>query len=153
MTPDGGDLPVRQPEGGGDHGLLEIQMLLPLEHALHILLIAPPVGLRAQRVDGGTLAEVQHPVLDAAAVRRLCHLAAQRVQLPHEMTLARPADCGVAGHIAHRVEIDRKHDGLQPHPRAGQPGLDPGVARADHGHVVPASVKFHTDPPAALHSD
>lgn len=79
-------------------------MLLPLEQLLHMLLIAPPVGLCAQRVDGGTLAEIQHPILDAAGVRRLPHLAAERVQLPHEMTLARPADCGIAWHIPHGVE-------------------------------------------------
>ena len=145
---DGGDLPVRQPEGG-DHGLFEVQILLPLERALHILLIPPAVRLRAQGVDGRALAQVQHPVLDARAIGRLRHLAAERVELAHEMALPRTADGGIAGHIADRVQIDRKHDGLQPHPRAGQPGLDPGVARADHGYIVPASVKFHTDPPCS----
>jgi len=145
---DGGDLPVRQPEGG-DHGLFEVQILLPLERALHILLIPPAVRLRAQGVDSRALAQVQHPVLDARAIGRLRHLAAERVELAHEMALPRTADGGITGHIADRVQIDRKHDGLQPHPRAGQSGLDPGVARADHGHVVPASVKFHTDPPCS----
>ena len=116
---------------------------------LHDLLIAAAVRLRAQRPHGGALAAVQKAILDAGAVGGLCHLAAERVQLAHKMALTRAADGGIAGHIADRVQIDRKHDGLQPHPRAGQSGLDPGVARADHGHVVPASVKFHTDPPCS----
>ena len=129
-----------------DHGLLEIKMLLPLKRALHILLIAPPVGLRAEGVDSGALAKVQHPVLDARAVGGLCHFPAQRVKLPHQMALARAADGGVAGHIADGVQIDREHDRLQPHPRTGQPCLDPGVSRADHGDIIPPSVKFHRYP-------
>ena len=102
-----------------DHGLLEIKMLLPLKRALHILLIAPPVGLRAEGVDSGALAKVQHPVLDARAVGGLCHFPAQRVKLPHQMALARAADGGVAGHVADGVQIDREHDRLQSHPRTG----------------------------------
>ena len=44
---DSGHMAVRQAKLR-DHGLLEIKMLLPLKRALHILLIAPPVGLRAE---------------------------------------------------------------------------------------------------------
>ena len=119
-------------------------MLLPLEQLLHMLLIAPPVGLRAQRVDGGTLAEIQHPILDAAGVRRLSHLAAERVQLPHEMTLARPADCGIAWHIPHGVEIDREHGCAQPQPCTGKARLDPGMSRADHRNIIVSRIKFHS---------
>ena len=85
---------------------------------LHVLLIFPPVGLRAQRVYRRALSEVQHPVLDAAAVRRFGHFAAQRVELTHQMSLSRAADGGVAGHVADRVEIDREDDGRKAHPRA-----------------------------------
>ena len=129
-----------------DHGLLEIKILLPLERALHVLLIAPPVSLRAEGVDGGALTEVQHAVLDARAVGSLCHFPAQRVKLPYQMALARAADGGVAGHVADGVEIDCKHDSLQSHPRAGKPGLNAGMARADNGDVVGSSVKFHSNP-------
>ena len=137
------NVPVCQTDGD-DHRLLEIQMFLPLEDALHILLIFPPVCLRAQRMNGRTLAEVQHPVLDAAAVRRLCHLAAQRVQLAHEMSFSRAADCRVAGHVAHRVEIDRKDDRAQPHSGAGKPRFDSRVPRADHCHIIASRRIIHT---------
>ncbi len=109
-----------------------------------MLLIAPPVGLRAQRMNGGAFPEVQHPVLDAAGVRRLSHLSAERVQLPHQMALARPADGRVARHIADRVEIDRKYDRSQSHPRAGQPCLDPGVSGPDHRRIIASRFKSHT---------
>jgi len=129
-----------------DHGLLEIKMRLLFERPLHILLIAPAVSLRAEGMDGGALAEIQHAVLDARAVGSLCHFSAQRVKFPHQMPLASAADGGVAGHVADGVKIDRKHDCLQSHPRTGQPCLNAGVSRADHGNVVNSSVKFHPDP-------
>ena len=60
-------------------------------------------SLRAQGVHGRALAAVEHAVLDAAGVRRAAHLAAEGVELAHEMALARAANGGVAGHVAHRV--------------------------------------------------
>ena len=47
------------------HGLHQLKALLPLQRVLHVLLVFPAVGLRAQRVDGGAFAAVEHPVLDA----------------------------------------------------------------------------------------
>ena len=142
---DSGYMAVRQAKFR-DHGLLEIKMRLLFERPLHILLIAPAVSLRAEGMDSGALAEIQHAVLDARAVGSLCHFSAQRVKFPHQMPLASAADGGVAGHVADGVKIDRKHDCLQSHPRTGQPCLNAGVSRADHGNVVNSSVKFHPDP-------
>ena len=106
-------------EANGDHHrLLEVQVFLPLEGAFHVLLIFPPVGLCAQRVHRRALSEVQHPVLDAAAVCRLGHLAAQRIELANQVPLSRAADGGIAGHIADRVEVDREDDSRKAHPRA-----------------------------------
>ena len=119
-----------------DGGLLEIEVRLALEQAFHVLLIAAAVCLRAQGVHGRALAAVEHAVLDAAGVRRAAHLAAEGVELADEMALARAADGRVAGHVAHGVQIDREHDGLQPQPRGRKTGLDPGVARADDGNVI-----------------
>ena len=129
------DVPVLRPDLR-DGSLLEIEVRLTLEQALHVLLIAAAVCLRAQGVHGRALAAVEHAVLDAAGVRRAAHLAAEGVELADEMALARAADGRVAGHVAHGVQIDREHDGLQPQPRGCEAGFDPGMARADDGNVI-----------------
>ena len=122
-------------------------MGLLLQRVLHHLLVLPAVGLGPQGPYGGPLAPVQHPVLDTGPVGGLCHLAPQGVQLPHQMALAGAADGGVAGHVAHRVQIDGKAYRLQSQPGGGQRRLDAGVARADDGNIKLSRNKlFHTRP-------
>ena len=112
---------------------------------LHHLLVLPPVGLRPQGVHRRPFAAVEHPVLDAGRVCRPPHLAAQRVQLPHQMPLAGAADGGVAGHVAHGVQVDGKDDGLQPQAGGGQSRLNAGVSGADDGNIKLSGRKgFHT---------
>ena len=103
---------------------------------LHVFLVAPPVRLGPKGVDRGALAPVQHPVLDAAMVRCQAHFASQGIQLPDQVALAGAADGGVAGHIAHGVQVDGEEDGVQSQPGGGQGSLNAGVARADDGHVA-----------------
>ena len=138
----GGPDAVHRP-GVGDHGghctlpvgadvhhlrLLHPQVLLQLQGVLHHLLVFPPVCLSPQGPHGGTLAPVQHPILDAGPVRRPGHLAAQCVQLPDQVALAGAADGGV--------------DGLHAHPGRRQGSLDARVSRADDGHIIVAAVKL-----------
>ena len=101
-----------------------------------MLLIAAAIRLGAQRVDGGTLASVEHTILDAAGVGGTRHLPAQGVQLADEMSLARAADGGIAGHIAHGIQIDGKNHRFQPEPGSGKPCLNARVPRADHGNII-----------------
>ena len=117
-------------------------MVLLLQGVLHVLLITPPVRLGPEGPDGGALALVQKPVLDAARVGGLRHLAPQGVQLPDQVALAGAADSRVAGHVAHRIQVDGKDDGLHPQPGGGQRRLDPGVARADHGDIKLSGEEF-----------
>ena len=98
-------------------GLLDAQVLLPLQRLLHHFLIAPPVGLGPQGVDGGALPLIQHAVLNAGPVRGLRHLAPQSVQLPHQVALSRAADGRVAGHVPHAVQVYGKADGVHPEAR------------------------------------
>ena len=119
-----------------DLGLLELQIFLHFQGVLHIFLVAPPVRLGAQRVNRRPLAPVQHPVLDAACVCGQTHFAPQSVQLPDQVALAGAADGGVAGHIAHGVQVDGEEKGVQPQPGGGQGSLNAGVARTDDGHVA-----------------
>ena len=97
-----GDVPVLHPDV--HHlPLADVKVLLPLQGALHVLLIAAAVRLGPEAPDGGALAPVQKAVLDAAGIRRPAHLAPQGVQLPDQVALAGAADGGVAGHVAHGV--------------------------------------------------
>ena len=132
---DGADFPVLHADG--DHlRLLQVQVLLPLQGLLHHRLVASPIRLGPERVDRRSLPQIQHPVLDAGLVRRPGHLAAQGVQLPHQMALAGAADGRVAGHVAHAVQVHGEAQGLQSQPRRGQGRLDTGVSRPDHRDVA-----------------
>ena len=117
-------------------------MLLPLQGVLHVFLVPPPVRLGPEGPDRRPLALVQEPVLDAARVGGLCHLAPQGVQLPDQMALAGAADGGVAGHVARRVQVDGEHDGLHPQPGGGQGSLNARVAGADDGDIKLSGVEF-----------
>ena len=115
--------------------LAQGQVLLPLQGVLHHLLIGPAVRLGPQGPHGGTLPAVEHPILDADPVRRPGHFAAQGVQLPDQVTLGGAADGGVAGHIAHGVQVDGQAHRFQPQAGGGQSRLDAGVSRADDGDI------------------
>ena len=143
---DGADAAVFRLDGH-DLRLLDAQVRLQLERVLHHGLILPPVGLRAQRVHGRPFAAVEHPVLDAGLIGRARHLAAERIELAHEVALARAADGGVAGHVADGVHIDGKADGVQSQPRGGQRGLNARVASADDGDVTASGVITHDEIP------
>ena len=70
---------------------------------------------------------------ESAALR---HLAAERVQLAHEVALARAAYGRVAGHVAHAVQVYGEADGGTAQPRGGQRGLNPRVARAYYNYIA-----------------
>ena len=126
-----------------DLSLLQLQMFLKLQGVLHVLLIFPPVCLSPKGVDCRALAPVEHPVLDAAVICRHAHFAAQGVQLPNQVTLAGAADGRIAGHVAHRVQVDGEKNGVQPQPGGRQCRLDAGMTRADDGYVAASSVIGH----------
>ena len=122
--------------------LLHPEVFLKLQRVLHHLLIAPPVGLRPEGPHRRALAPVEHPVLDAGFVRRPAHFAAEGVQLPDQLALARAADGGIAGHVAHRVQIDGEAHRAQAQPRGGERCLNARVARTDHGDIKLSGVVF-----------
>ena len=154
--PDGKDRP-----GGEHHGadcavfradlhhfpLADGEMLLAFQGVFHIGLVFPPVRLGPEAPNGGAFALVQKAVLDAAGVGGLCHLAAQSVQLPHQVALAGATDSGVAGHVAHGIQVDGKDDGLHPQPGGGQRRLNACVSGADDGDIKLSGVEcFHGKP-------
>ena len=55
------------------------------------------------------------------------------------------ADGRIAGHVAHRVQIDGKHDGLQPQTGGSQRRLDAGVSGANYSNIKLSGKEFsHT---------
>ncbi len=126
--------------------LLDPQVLLALQGVLHDLLVLPPVGLGPQGPDGRTLPPVEQPVLDTGPVRRLSHLAPQGIQLPDQVALAGAPDGGVAGHVAHRIQVDGEAQGAHAHPGGGQRSLDARVAGANDGDIkLSGVVNLHPD--------
>ena len=119
-----------------DAGLADGQVRRGFEHPLHPRPIRRLVGLRAARPDGRSLARVEKAELDSGFVDRQRHLAAQRVDLAHQMALADPADRRIARHLADMVQVKRQHQGRGAHPRRGQRGFDTGMAGADHNYAV-----------------
>ena len=126
-----------------DLRLFQLQIFLQFQNVLHILPVFYPVGLSPEGMDGGAFAPVQHPVLDTGMVSRRAHLAPQRVQLPHQVSLSGAADGGVAGHISHGVQIDGKENGVIAQPGGSKGGFDSRVSRPNHGNVTAARVIAH----------
>ena len=74
------------------------------DQVLHRAPIELPVGLGAGALDSRTLAAVEDAKLDAGLVGGARHHAIERVDLAHQMSLAKAADRRVARHFADRRE-------------------------------------------------
>ncbi len=119
-----------------DAGLTDMEVGCRLKHTLHPGAIGGLVGLRAACSDGGTLACVEEAELDPGLVDRHAHLAAECVDLAHQVALADTADSGIAGHLADVVEVQGEHERARAHPRGGESGFDTGMAGANHDNFV-----------------
>ena len=76
------------------------------DQVLHRAPIELPVRLGAGALDSRTLAAVEDAKLDAGLVGGARHHAIQRVDLAHQMSLAKAADRRVARHFADRSRND-----------------------------------------------
>src|SRR5439155_14962667 len=93
------------------------------------------VALRPQRAHGRPVPRVEHAELDAGLVGVATHLAAQRVDLLHEVALGDAADRWIAGHLRDLVLIHREQGRARAHAGRGQRSLAAGMASADYDHV------------------
>ncbi len=118
------------------HFLLEYREIrLALEHRANLAPIQRAIGLRARGAHRGTLARVQRAELDARAIDRARHRAAEGVDLAHEVALADAADRRIAAHRPERLDGLRKEERAPAHPGRGECGLGAGVAATDHDDV------------------
>ena len=86
-------------------GLLQVEVRRRFQNVLHIQRIAALVGLGPQGMDRRPLALVQQPDLDMGVVDSPRHLAAQRIDLPHQVTLAWPSHTRITGHLGHKIQV------------------------------------------------
>ena len=140
-----GTAPFRSRRSRRSRPASELRVLLPLERALHELLIRATVGLRPERMDGRPLAPVEHSrywMHDKSAARAISPPSASssRTRWP----LPVPPMAGLHGMLPTASKIDGKADGLHSEACRGQRGLDPRVARADDGDIKLSGVKGHS---------
>ena len=128
---------------GGRLALADNQPLLAHQRLAHPVLIGLLVRLRPQAVYRRPLAQIQHPALQKGVVNGATHLAAQCVQLPHQMPLGRAADHRVAGHEGNAVHVQCQQHRVHPHARGRQRRLTPRMAAADHHNIRHKHPPYH----------
>ena len=119
-----------------DEDLLDVEVLRLLTGLLHRELVELLVRLCAQCVDSRPLACVEHAELDAGLVRIDAHLAAERIELAHEMAFARAADRRVAGHQGNIIHRERRQKRPAADARSSQRRLHAGMASANDDDIV-----------------
>ena len=113
-----------------------LEVGLPGQQRLHGLAVELAIGLGARAAHGRPLGKIEGAELDAGAVDGAAHDAVQGIDLAHQMALAQPADGGIAGHLADRVEPVREQQRARAEPRRRGRGLAAGMAAAHHDHVI-----------------
>ena len=132
---------VDQKPSGAAHYPRDVR--LRVQSVVDPLAVAPLVGLRARRPDGGTTTAIEQLELDPGGVDRRGHQAAERVDLAHQVALRRATDRRVAGHVRNRRFRQRTDRYAAAHPRRGPGRLDAGMAGADDDHVKVCDLQSH----------
>ena len=119
-----------------DFVLLHVQVGLLLDGLLHLGVIAVLVRLGPKGMDRRSFGGVQHPALDEGLVDVDPHLSAQGVDLPHQMSLAGPADGGIAGHHGDGFQIDGEHQRPVAHPCGSKGRLAACMTGTHHDDII-----------------
>ncbi len=127
-----------------DFRLFERKPRLQFQFMFHDFAIFSAVNLGAQRMHRRSFAQIEHPALQESRVGSMSHLPAQRINLAHEMPLGGAADGGVAGAVAHRVQIDGKDHRPAAQPCTCQRCFNPGMARANNRYVIILRMILHS---------
>ena len=111
------------------------QVRLVLDEVTDGLPVESTVGLGSGRADGGALARVEHPELDAGPVDRPRHRATQGVDLAYEVPFADTAEGRVAAHLAEGLDALGQQQSLAAHAGGRQGGLGAGMAATHHNDL------------------
>jgi hypothetical protein len=93
------------------------------------------IGLGAWSADRRTLAAIENTKLDAAGIRDPAHQTIQRIYLADEMTFAKTADGGIAGHGADGGKAMCYQGCGSAHPGSCTRGLAAGMPTTDHNDI------------------
>ena len=93
------------------------EILLLLNHALHIIVISDSVTLNTLGMYRRALAEIQGSRLKSDNVGTATHLAAKRIDFVYQMSLSCAAYGRIAGHIGNTVKRHCKKNGIKSHSR------------------------------------
>jgi hypothetical protein len=74
--------------------------------------IQDAISLRSRRSYCGAFARIKYSELDPGVIGSARHYAPKRIDLLDEMTLADPANGGVARHLSQGVEVVRQQERL-----------------------------------------
>jgi hypothetical protein len=122
---------------------------LVLQRLAHRPFVEHAVGLGAGGAHRRALAGVEDTEMDAGAVGRMRHQAAERVDLLDQMALADAADGGIAGHLAQGLDVLGQQQGAASHARSRQRRLGAGMAAADDDDVKVLLIGHGTGLPGA----
>ncbi len=119
-------------QNANDVALMNIQIRLSLAHRLGAKLIRFFVALGARRADAGSFVGVsmRHWIAVASVLSPMKPPSAS-ISLTM-CPFANPPHRGVAGHLADRIHVLRKHDRLATQARRSHRGFDTGMAGADY---------------------
>ena len=118
------------------HGLLEQrEVRLVFQPPADGRLVEDAVGLRARRPHRRPLAGIEDPELDPRLVGRDAHRAAERVHFLDQVSLADPADRGIARHLPQRLDVVGEQQRATTHARGGEGCFGTGVAATDDDDV------------------
>ena len=82
-----------------------------------------------------SLGAIEQAELDAGLVRDPAHQAIEGIDLAHQMTLAKAADCRIAGHLADGVEAVRDKGRARTHARSSRRGLAARMPAANNNDI------------------
>jgi hypothetical protein len=105
------------------------------EYPPHLEAVQTSVCLSTGRLHGCTSGSIQEPELNASSINYAPHDSAKSVDLPYNVSLRYSTDCGIAGHLADQVKIDRNERGLRAETRRGRSRFTARVARTNHNHI------------------
>ena len=119
-----------------DGVLPQMQIRGLFEHALHVTMIKPHIGLSPRRPDGWSLGAIENTKLNAGRVDGFAHFTAKCVHFFYEVTLRGAANGWITTHRCNAILRLRHQHGTQSHTRGRQRSFTTRMTSAHDDDVV-----------------